>query len=454
MIGISWASLRSPRFGRSFGSRARSGRASISPARRVRPAGTSAQALFTPRLPALRGLLQPGRDRAHDRAHAGHPPAASGMESLERRERALAAQDLPPSYGRCGSLRPCRGRDGLHLALCIRVRWRLRRRSWRCGSPRPASPGGSAGRCLRGEARLDGRPEWLSCGSSRARPGRFSRTSSARKTLVAARQRAGASGAVVAHRTSPTNMGLALLANLAAHDFGYLSTGQLIERTHERVPARWQPMERYRGHFYNWYDTRTLSRCRRSTSRRWTAAICRALVDLAAGVARAYGRSGSAARVARRVRRHAGVLVDVAAIGTAPARLAQLRKGARRRRAIPGHAARRRGQCLERLATLPRRPRPASMRIPRTPRARRAGRRPSSGSVRTSLTISASRAVGRCRRCPKDVGDFPARRHPDAARDRGARRRGLPAIEHVRRRRSTPAERDWLDDACNAGGAR
>ena len=30
---------------------------------------------------------------------------------------------------------------------------------------------------------------------------------------------------MVAHRTSPTNMGLALLANLAAHDFGYLSTG-------------------------------------------------------------------------------------------------------------------------------------------------------------------------------------------------------------------------------------
>ena len=35
----------------------------------------------------------------------------------------------------------------------------------------------------------------------------------------------------VAHRTSPTNMGLALLANLTAHDFGYLSTGQLVART-------------------------------------------------------------------------------------------------------------------------------------------------------------------------------------------------------------------------------
>src|SRR5207237_10067075 len=32
----------------------------------------------------------------------------------------------------------------------------------------------------------------------------------------------------VAHRTSPTNMGLALLADLTAHDFGYLSAGQLV----------------------------------------------------------------------------------------------------------------------------------------------------------------------------------------------------------------------------------
>ena len=37
--------------------------------------------------------------------------------------------------------------------------------------------------------------------------------------------------AAVAHRTSPTNMGLALLSNLSAYDFGYLSAGKLIERT-------------------------------------------------------------------------------------------------------------------------------------------------------------------------------------------------------------------------------
>ncbi len=63
--------------------------------------------------------------------------------------------------------------------------------------------------------------------------------------------------AVVAHRTSPTNMGLALLANLSAYDFGYISTGQLIERT-EKAFHTMEALERHRGHFYNWYDTQSL----------------------------------------------------------------------------------------------------------------------------------------------------------------------------------------------------
>ena len=62
----------------------------------------------------------------------------------------------------------------------------------------------------------------------------------------------------VAHRTSPTNMGLSLLANLTAHDFGYLSTGQLVVRTTNALRTM-ESLERYRGHFYNWYDTQALS---------------------------------------------------------------------------------------------------------------------------------------------------------------------------------------------------
>jgi cellobiose phosphorylase len=61
----------------------------------------------------------------------------------------------------------------------------------------------------------------------------------------------------LAHRTSPTNMGLALLANLSAHDFGYIPAGQLIERTAHTLETM-AGLERHRGHFYNWYDTQSL----------------------------------------------------------------------------------------------------------------------------------------------------------------------------------------------------
>ena len=61
----------------------------------------------------------------------------------------------------------------------------------------------------------------------------------------------------LAHRTSPTNMGIALLSNLAALDFGYIPAGQLVERTGHALDTM-AGMSRYRGHFYNWYDTRTL----------------------------------------------------------------------------------------------------------------------------------------------------------------------------------------------------
>ena len=62
---------------------------------------------------------------------------------------------------------------------------------------------------------------------------------------------------VVAHRTSPTNMGLSLLSNLAAYDFGYVSMGALFNRT-EKTLKTMSGMEKYRGHFYNWYDTESL----------------------------------------------------------------------------------------------------------------------------------------------------------------------------------------------------
>ena len=61
----------------------------------------------------------------------------------------------------------------------------------------------------------------------------------------------------VAHRTSPTNIGMSLLSNLTAHDFGYITTWQLIERTSNTLRTM-QRMEKYRGHLFNWYDTQSL----------------------------------------------------------------------------------------------------------------------------------------------------------------------------------------------------
>ena len=61
----------------------------------------------------------------------------------------------------------------------------------------------------------------------------------------------------VAHRTSPTNIGLYLLSNLAARDFGYISAPSAAQRIADTL-ATMSRMERFRGHFYNWYDTQTL----------------------------------------------------------------------------------------------------------------------------------------------------------------------------------------------------
>ena len=62
---------------------------------------------------------------------------------------------------------------------------------------------------------------------------------------------------VVAHRTSPTNIGLMLVSALSAYDLGYLGLLDLSLRFQNTFRALNQ-MERYRGHFLNWYNTETL----------------------------------------------------------------------------------------------------------------------------------------------------------------------------------------------------
>ena len=62
---------------------------------------------------------------------------------------------------------------------------------------------------------------------------------------------------VIAHRTSPTNLGLYLLSVIAARDFGWLGTLDSVERL-EQTLGSMSALERFRGHFFNWYDTRDL----------------------------------------------------------------------------------------------------------------------------------------------------------------------------------------------------
>ena len=61
----------------------------------------------------------------------------------------------------------------------------------------------------------------------------------------------------LAHRTSPTNIGLYLLSVVCARDFGWIGTGQAIDRL-EATLATMGRLQRVRGHFLNWYDTRDL----------------------------------------------------------------------------------------------------------------------------------------------------------------------------------------------------
>ena len=63
---------------------------------------------------------------------------------------------------------------------------------------------------------------------------------------------------LVAYRTSPTNIGLLLLSTLSAYDLGYIGPQEVILRIRNTLDGM-ENLERQRGHFLNWYDTRTLA---------------------------------------------------------------------------------------------------------------------------------------------------------------------------------------------------
>ena len=64
---------------------------------------------------------------------------------------------------------------------------------------------------------------------------------------------------------------MALLATLAAHDFGFIDTDELVERIDATLTTV-EGLERFEGHLLNWYDTARWRRCRRPMSPPSTAA--------------------------------------------------------------------------------------------------------------------------------------------------------------------------------------
>ena len=140
------------------------------------------------------------------------------------------------------------GRQG--VAAGRRVRGRLVRLAGRGTLGEPVAR--VAGRRPLAEAdaqalRLIARRTWRFFEASSRRP-----TTCCRQTISRKPQ-----SPVVAHRTSPTNIGLYLLSVACARDFGWIGTLEAAERL-EATLATMGRLAKHRGHFFNWYDTREL----------------------------------------------------------------------------------------------------------------------------------------------------------------------------------------------------
>jgi cyclic beta-1,2-glucan synthetase len=88
----------------------------------------------------------------------------------------------------------------------------------------------------------------------------------------------------VAYRTSPTNIGLALLCALAAADLGLCTKERALYQIGETLQTL-ENMPKWHGHLYNWYDTRTLDplppRCVSSVD---SGNLCGCLIALREGL--------------------------------------------------------------------------------------------------------------------------------------------------------------------------
>ncbi|MFR6425441.1 MAG: glucoamylase family protein [Oscillospiraceae bacterium] len=97
-----------------------------------------------------------------------------------------------------------------------------------------------------------------------------------------------------AHRTSPTNMGLALVSALGAHALG-IDNGCGLELA-ERMLTTMEQLPRWNGHFYNWYHTCTLRPMPPLYVSTVDSGNCAAALLTAANALRGWGRDELAAR--------------------------------------------------------------------------------------------------------------------------------------------------------------
>ncbi|WP_017212033.1 GH36-type glycosyl hydrolase domain-containing protein [Clostridium beijerinckii] len=60
----------------------------------------------------------------------------------------------------------------------------------------------------------------------------------------------------VAHRTSPTNIGMGITSSIAAYDLGYITMAEFVDRI-ELILNSMKTLQKVNGHYLNWYDTKT-----------------------------------------------------------------------------------------------------------------------------------------------------------------------------------------------------
>jgi cyclic beta-1,2-glucan synthetase len=136
----------------------------------------------------------------------------------------------------------------------------------------------------------------------------------------------------IAHRTSPTNIGMGLLSTLAAHDLGFIRTPELVDRL-DATLSTMERLERVEGHLLNWYETRTLEPLLpRYVSTVDSGNLAGALLTLAGGLHELTGRPQSAAQIcagltdtAELARQHLVPLVEAPDGGSAARLIAEVR---------------------------------------------------------------------------------------------------------------------------------